>query len=115
MQTDAQLIASFVTRVVNINSDHSPLVVEVIIRRTTTTEPIVNEEKPLASVANHKGSPYIHAFTTNLSDDNKRGLDNLAYWGIGRRKSKAYHINQALALYLAQYEESRQPFPLNEQ
>ena len=96
---------------VNTNNDHSPLVIEVIIRQASGNAPIANEEKPLAPEAIHKGSPYVHAFTTNLSDANKRGLDNLAYWGVGHRRSKSYHVNQALTQYLARYEESQQPFP----
>ncbi len=113
MQTDAHPIAHFVTRMANINGNQEPFEIEVTIRRAGSG-PIIDNEPPLVSDTSRKGSPYIHAFTTNLSEANKQGLDNMAYWGIGPRKSKTYLMNQALAQYLAQFKESKQPVPIEE-
>ena len=111
MQTDAHPIAHFVTQVVGIDGNHEPLEIEVFIRRGTNSA--AHKEEPVAQQAGRKSSPYVHAFTTNLSDANKRGLDNLAYWSYGFRRSKTYLLNQALVQYLAQYKESQRP-PLEE-
>lgn len=114
MQNNAQPIAHFVTKVLSIDGHQGPLEIEVVIRRAIISGPVFGKEEPLAPEAGRKGSPYVHAFTANLSDANKQGLDNLAYWGTGPRKMKTYIINQALAQYLAQYKESQQPIPAEE-
>lgn len=95
------------------DNNPEPLEIEVFIRRGTDSGAIVHEEVPHTSGAVGKGSPYVHGFTTNLSDANKRGLDSMAYWGTGPRKSKTYLINQALTHYLAQYKEAQRPLPLD--
>lgn len=114
MQTDANPIAHFLTRVAGINGRQEPLEIEVTIRQEASSEPIIEQEEPLASERGRRGSPYIHSFTTNLSDANKKGLDSMAYWSIGPRKSKTHLINQALVQYLAQYKESQQAIPTEE-
>ena len=115
MQTDAHPIAHFVTKVLNINENLGPLEIEIIIRRDTSSEPITHKEQLPAPGAGRKGSPYVHPFSTTLSDANKRGLDNLIYWGTGPRKSRTYLVNQALVQYLAQYKESQRPALLEEE
>jgi hypothetical protein len=115
VQTDAHSIAHFVTRVVSISGEQEPLEIEVFIRRGINPEPTILKEEPLAAMTSRRGSPYIHSFTTNLSDANKQGLDNMAYWSIGSRKSKTYLINQALAQYLPQHEASQRPIPPDEE
>lgn len=114
MQTDAPPIAHFVTRMVSIDGNHEPFEIEVIIRRGTSSEVITDKVKPMTMGTGRRGSTYVHSFTTNLSDANKQGLDNMVYWGTGPRKSKTYLINQALTQFLAQYKESQQPIPLEE-
>lgn len=116
VQTDAHPIAHFVTRVVGIDGSQEPLEIEVFIRRGKNPEPVIHKEEPLAfaPTTGRRGSPYIHSFTTNLSEANKQGLDNMTYWGTGRKKSKTYLINQALAQYLPRHEESQRPIPLDE-
>jgi hypothetical protein len=99
---------------VNVTGNEGPLEIEVIIRRAMRSDPVFDKEEPLAPGAGRRGTPYVHAFTANLSEANKQGLDNLAYWGTGPRKVKTYIINQALAQYLAQYKESQRPIPLEE-
>ena len=115
MQTDAHSIAHFVTQVVGIDGNHEPLEIEVFIRRGTSSESNVHKEEPLASGAGRRGSPYVHPFSTNLSDANKQGLDNLSYWSTGLSRSKTYLINQALAHYLPRHEASQRPIPLDEE
>ena len=115
VQTDAHPIAHFLTRMAGSNGSQEPLEIEVIIRREVSSETITDQEEPMASErCGRRGSRYVHAFTTNLSDANKKGLDSLAYWSIGPRKSKTHLINQALVQYLAQYKESQQAIPTEE-
>ena len=122
MQTDVHPIAHLIARVVGTNGDQELLEVQVIINRALESEPIssvpqtelLSRQQSHTAETSRKDSPYINPFTTNLSDDNKRGLENLIYWSYGRRRSKTYILNQALAQYLAQYQESSRPFPREE-
>jgi hypothetical protein len=106
VQNLAHPIAHFVTKVLSIDGHQGPLEVEVIIRRAMNSDPGFDKAEALVPGTDRKGTPYVHAFTANLSDANKRGLESLAYWGTGPRKVKTYIINQALAQYLARYKES---------
>ena len=115
MQTDTHPIAHFVTQVAGISGEQEPLEIEVFIRRAMNPEPAILKEELRAPVTGRRGSPYVHSFATNLSYANKQGLDNLAYWSIGSRKSKTYLINQALAQYLPRHEASQRPIPLDEE
>ena len=115
MQADPHPIAHFVTRVVGIDDNQEPLEIEVFIRRGRNSEPIIHREASFVPVTGRRGSPFVHPFTTTLSDANKRGLDNLTYWGTGPRKSKTYLTNQALAQYLAQHKDSLRPAPIDEE
>ena len=115
MQTDAHPIAHFVTRVVGIGGEQEPIEIEVFIRRGMNSESVIHKDEPIVPITGRRSSLYIHSFTTNLSDANKRGLDNLAYWSTGSKKSKTYLINQALAQYLPRHEASQRPIPLDEE
>jgi hypothetical protein len=115
VQTDAHPLAHFITRVASSHGSPEPLEIEVVVRQGMNPIPLPDQAESFASDAGRKGSPYVHAFTTNLSDANKKGMDSLAYWSTGPRKSKTYLINQALARYLAQYKESQQPIPASEE
>jgi hypothetical protein len=108
VQTETHLLAHFLTKVMGIDGNQEPIEIEVIIRRRTTAKAIVHEEEPpVASGNNRTGFPYVHPFPTTLSEANKVGLDNLAYWSTGRRRSKNYLINRALVHYLALFKESQ--------
>ena len=107
MQTEPHTIAHIVTLVIGIDNTQKPLEIEVSIRQVAGSEPITHKEVPITSGESYRGSPCIHAFTVNLTDANKVALDNLAYWSTGRRRSRKYLINQALAHYLALFEGSR--------
>jgi len=90
-----------------IDGNQAPIEIEVFIRQGTDAKAVVHEEQLPA--ASRKGFPYVHPFPTNLSEANKVGLDNLAYWSTGCRRSKNYLINQALGYYLALFKESQNP------
>ena len=106
MQTETHLLARIVTKAMGIDGSQAPIEIEVFIRRGTDAKTIVHkEELPLAPGTGRKGLPYVHPFTTNLSEANKVGLDNLAYWRTGCRRSKNYPINQALVHYLGLFKE----------
>lgn len=107
MQTKAHPVTQIVTRVMGADSTQHLLEIEVSIRQVSGSEPIFHKAVTIASQESHKGAPCIHEFPTSLTDANKVGLDNLAYWSTGRRRSKNYLINQALAHYLALFEGSR--------
>lgn len=108
MQTKTYPVAHILTRVTGADSTQQPLEVEVSIRQASGSEPIFHKAVPIASQESHKGAPCIHEFPTSLTDANKVGLDNLAYWSTGRRRSKNYLINQALEHYLALFPEARE-------
>lgn len=131
MRNDSQPLAHFVASVAGIDDLSDPVQVQVIISRTMGIKAVTTQEKviggdELRSVESEANptrekttspefesgpTPYIHSVTTNLSEANKQGLDNLAYWRNGPEASKVYIYNQALAQYLAQYEESQHPIP----
>jgi hypothetical protein len=96
-----------------VNGLSEPIEVHVIITRAKEAEMVSTQEQ--AAEATPEGKPsYVHSITTNLSEANKHGLDNLAYWRNGFRSSKVYILNQALAQYLAQYQESKRNIPFDE-
>ena len=107
MQTKAHTVAHIVTRVMGADNTQQPLEIEVSIRQVPGSEPVLHQDVPITSRKSHKGAPCIHAFATTLTDANQVGLDNLAYWSTGRRRSKNYLVNQALAHYLALFEGSK--------
>jgi hypothetical protein len=114
VQNDDQPLAHFVTSVTGINGLSEPVEVHIIITRPKEKE-VGNVQRDSAGVDYaDKSTPYIHPISTSLSEDNKRGLDNLAYWRNGFRGSRVYILNQALAQYLAHYQESKQAVPANE-
>ena len=115
MQTDGRLIAHFVTSLAKIDGLLEPIEVHITINQTTKSEEAASiKERPENLGYETKPAPFLHATTTNLSDANKQGLDSLAYWRNGPKASKVYILNQALAQYLAQYEESQWPIPPDE-
>jgi hypothetical protein len=135
VRNDGQPLVQFVTSVAGINGLSEPVQVQVIISRTTGLELAASRDKAIGNdsvlrgigsevTATHEKvtspkyeggpTPYIHSVTTNLSEANKQGLDNLAYWRNGPEASKVYIHNQALAQYLAQYKESQRPIPFKD-
>ena len=108
MQTEAHTIAHVVTRVAGLDSAHERLEIKVSIRRVPGAEPLVHREAPVAAPAGHTGAPSTNAFAVDLTDANRAGLDNLAYRSTGRRRAKEYLINQAVAHYLALYQQSQE-------
>ncbi|GAB3732103.1 hypothetical protein GCM10027594_14000 [Hymenobacter agri] len=87
MQNETHFLAHLVTKVMGIDGNQAPLEIEVVIRRGTDANAIVHkEEPPSASSAGRKSFPYVHSLLTNLSEANKVGLDNVAYWSTGRRR-----------------------------
>lgn len=97
MQTETHLLAHLVIKVIGIDGGQAPIEIEVFIRRGTDAKAIVHKEVLLLAFgAGRKRFPCVHSFTINLSEANKVGLDNVAYWSTGRRRSKNCLINQAL-------------------
>ncbi|GAB3636725.1 hypothetical protein GCM10027422_23150 [Hymenobacter arcticus] len=86
----------------------------IIITRTTEKETVIQQENSTDPDYKGKATPYVHPVTTNLSEANKQGLDNLAYWRNGIKGSRVYILNQALSQYLAQYRESQRAIPADE-
>ncbi|MBF9223771.1 ribbon-helix-helix domain-containing protein [Hymenobacter ruricola] len=111
VQPNAHPVAHFITQIKGVNEDQEPLEVEIIIRRKSVPAPTIDKEEMLLPKSGRKSSPYIHSFTTNFSEANKRGLDNLSYWSTGRRRSKTFLINQALEQYLVKFKESQHDIP----
>ncbi|WBO83617.1 hypothetical protein [Hymenobacter yonginensis] len=114
MYNDVPLLTHFITKVLSPDKGQQLFEVEIIVRRATASEPVIDAQSPRALETGRRASAYVYSFSTNLSEDNKRGLDNLTYWAAGPRKSKTYIINQALAQYLSQYKEAQQPVPSDE-
>lgn len=135
MRNDSQPLAYFAASVAGINGISEPIQVQVIISRLTGVDAVDAQEKVVggddalrdvgseAAATQEKGinpeydsghTPYIHSVTTNLSEANKQGLDNLAYWRNGPEASKVYIHNQALTQYLARYKESQRPIPFKD-
>jgi hypothetical protein len=114
VRNDSQPIAHFVISMTGINGLPEPVQVQVIISRPKEIEETAIQEDVTGPAYQNDPSPYIHSVTTSLSEDNKQGLDNLAYWRNGPEASKVYIYNQALAQYLAQYKDSRRPIPTKE-
>lgn len=114
VQNDDQPLAHFVTSVTGVNGLSEPIEVHVIITRTKETEAGNVQQDSVDTDYEAKSTPYIHPISSSLSEANKRGLDNLAYWRNGFRGSRVYILNQALAHYLARYQESRQTIPAGE-
>lgn len=108
--SDTTSLAHFITRVAGIDGLSEPIEVHIILNRTEDSGSPIAVRAPVAG-ENAQTSPYTQPLTTNLSMENRQGLDNLAYWRNGFRASKSYIINQALAQYLAQYKESKWAIP----
>ena len=114
VKNDDQPLAHFVISVTRVNGLSEPVEMHVIITRTKEKEADKVQKNSDSVDYEAKSTPYVHPISTSLSEANKRGLDNLAYWRNGFRGSRVYILNQALAQYLAHYQESQQAIPANE-
>jgi len=113
VQSDAHLIAQFVTQVTDPGDLPGPVEVQITIRRAGAPLPAaVTGRAGPDNVA--EASSYVYPVKTNLSAANKQGLDNLVYWRNGFRASRVYIFNQALAQYQAQCRESQWTIPPDE-
>lgn len=133
MRNDGQPLVHLIANVAGVDGLSDIVQVQVIISRMTGAKASDMQEKIInssddtlrnveseATAAKKKATdqdfesgttPYIHSVTTSLSEANKQGIDNLAYWRNGPEASKVYIYNQALSHYLAQYEDSQRPIP----
>jgi hypothetical protein len=98
-------MAPIIIRITGINSTDGPLEIEVSIPQIAVSEPLSHQEvnTPFVSPAGRQGPrpPLIHALVTRLTDANRIGLENLAYWSTSLRSIPDYLLNLALREYLA--------------
>ena len=85
--------------------------VRLLVSRIPTDEP----DSPSGAALSGHLPPFRHKYSIGLSEENWQGLRNLSYWRRGRAGSRVAIINQALAFYLARYEESGRPIPEGEE
>lgn len=98
-------MAPILIRISGINSIGGPLEIEVSIPQIVADEPLLHQEVEtlFAPPAGRQGPrpPLIHALATRLTDANRVGLENLAYWSTSLRSKPDYLLNMALREYLA--------------
>lgn len=102
--TKPHTMAPIIIRITGINSTGGPFEIEVSIPQIVADEPLLHQEveTPFAPPAGRQGPrpPLLHALATRLTDANRAGLENLAYWSTSLRSIPDYLLNMALREYL---------------